>query len=273
MLNYNKSYFTRYLNLLGIPLQKPSLNALTEIVKTQMFKIPFENISKIYYFKKTGLKGIPEFDQYLSGIENYHFGGTCYTINYYLYLLLAFLGYDVRFCGADMSRADVHTAIIVSLGGQEYIVDAGYAAPFLEPLPCSLNTDYVINLGKSKYILKPQDAEYRSKIEYYQNGSLRHGYMLKPQPRHINEFNKVIIESFNPDATFMNSLLLTKYSTESSYIIHNNNFTEIQNNSEYVKSLIKKEDLIETINNFFGMPAEILETVINGLSMNHGVWD
>ena len=72
---------------------------------------------------------MPGLDQFLADIENYHFGGTCYTNNYFLKLLLSYLGYDVKLCGADMNRPDVHVVNIVRIEGREFIVDVEYAAP------------------------------------------------------------------------------------------------------------------------------------------------
>lgn len=54
MLNISEPDITRYLKLLGISRRKPSYNALREIIEAQMMNVPFENISKLYYLKKSG---------------------------------------------------------------------------------------------------------------------------------------------------------------------------------------------------------------------------
>jgi arylamine N-acetyltransferase len=72
-----------YISLLGIPLRQPSIDALCELVQAHMLRIPFENISKLYYKKHQGLRRLPTLEQYLDGIQQYHFGGTCYSNNYY----------------------------------------------------------------------------------------------------------------------------------------------------------------------------------------------
>jgi arylamine N-acetyltransferase len=113
-LNYEPQLFIRYLNLLGVPKREPSIDALKEIVRAQLFKVPFENISKLYYLKHRGLHHLIEFKDYLNGIEHYRFGGTCYSNNYYMNQLLTYLGYDVKLCGADMKNPDVHIVNIVS---------------------------------------------------------------------------------------------------------------------------------------------------------------
>src|SRR5665811_331066 len=132
-----KTLFKKYLVLLGEEEASPSPESLYKIVKAHLIKIPFENISKLYY-KQQGMDSIPNLSKYLDSIENYSFGGTCYSNNFYLYLLLEHLGYDIKLCGADMKNPDVHLISIVKIEEREFIVDGGYAAPFLEPLPSDL---------------------------------------------------------------------------------------------------------------------------------------
>jgi len=74
----------RYCRLLGLERKKPDLEFLGELLYAQISKIPFENISKIYFKKQSGICGMVDFEMYLNGIENHHFGGTCYALNYYL---------------------------------------------------------------------------------------------------------------------------------------------------------------------------------------------
>ena len=56
-----------------------------------------------------------------------------------------------------MKNPDVHLINIVTIDKHEFIVDGGYAAPFLIPLSRDLKTDFVINSGNEKYIVKPKD--------------------------------------------------------------------------------------------------------------------
>jgi arylamine N-acetyltransferase len=106
--------FERYLRVLGCRARKPGPEALTELTAAQLTRVYFENISKLYFMKREGLRELPGLERYLDGIERFHFGGTCYANNYYFHLLLGHLGYDVKLCGADMSAPDVHVVSIVA---------------------------------------------------------------------------------------------------------------------------------------------------------------
>ena len=144
---------------------------LTQIVRAHLATIPFENISKLWRWRTSGFKGLVGLTQFLDGIEQYHFGGTCYSNNFHLHQLLAYLGFDVTLCGADMSAPDVHMVNIVRIAGREYIVDVGYASPFFEPLPRDLTNDHIVSFGDDTYVLSPRDSSGRSRLTFHKETS------------------------------------------------------------------------------------------------------
>jgi arylamine N-acetyltransferase len=265
--------FGRYLHLLGIQKTRPSQDALTELVTAHMTRVPFENVSKLYHKKRTGLRVLPDLNQYLDGIERYNFGGTCYANNYYLHLLLKHLGYEVMLCGADMANPDVHLVNMVSVGGREFIVDAGYAAPFLEPLPRDLPQDYEIILGRDRYVLKPQDEMGCSFIELYRDGQLKHCYLAKPIPREINHFDRVIEDSYRDSATFMNALLLVRVFRNRSVVIHNLSFIESEGIDYRVHQLSSREELPRVVEEHFGIPQDIMALTVAELGELQDAWN
>ena len=262
----------RYLSLLGVQRRKPSLDALYELVQAHLLGVPFENISKLYYKKHQGLRGLPSLELFLDGIERFHFGGTCYTNNFYQYQLLVNLGYQSKLCGADMSNPDVHLVSIVTVEGQEFLVDAGYAAPFLIPLPRDLAIDYTIVLGRDRYVLKPQDAQGCSRMELYRDGEMKHGYLAKPMPRQIKEFERIIVDSYRDDATFMNALLLARFFPSRSLVIHNLTVIESQGTLSNIRTLANQDELVQVIFECFGIPREFTMEVVNGLGRLEDAW-
>ena len=259
MINQNK-LFEKYLELLKVEKSLPDLNLLRKVVRAHLIKIPFENISKLIY-KKQGMNYIPDLTTYLNGIKSYNFGGTCYANNYYLYSILKHLGYNVKLCGADMKNPDVHLISIVTIDGSEYIVDGGYAAPFLVPLPRDLEEDYVVTLGNEKYIIKPKDELGRTKVEQYTDGKLQHWYIAKPQEKKIEDFRRVIEDSYSVDAVFMNAVRITKFSENDSLVLKNLYLTEIINNeSSTIK--IALNDIPSVIERKFGIPKYIVKKAV-----------
>jgi arylamine N-acetyltransferase len=263
----------RYLDLLGVSKRTPSEDVLCELVQAHLCQVPFENISKLYYEKNQGLHGMPSLELFLDGIERFHFGGTCYVNNYYFYQLLANLGYQVRLCGADMAKPNVHVVSMITFEEREYLVDAGYAAPFLTPLPRDLATDYVIVLGRDRYVLKPQDARGCSRLDLYRDGNLKHGYLAKPWPRQISEFEQVIADSYRDDATFTNALLLARFFPNRSIVIHNLTIIESQGTESRIQNLTGWDELVQAIGDYFTIPSKFTRDAVQNLGQLRDAWD
>jgi arylamine N-acetyltransferase len=246
---------------------------LRELIEAQMARVPFENISKLYYRKRIGLCGVVNFERFLEGMERDNFGGTCYTTNYYFNLLLKFLGYDIRLCGADMSHPDVHLVSMARLDGCEFMVDIGYAAPFTMPLPRDLGEDFIIEHGEDRYILRPQDAVGRSRMDMYRDGQYRHGYVAKPEAREIGQFAGVIAQSFSEEATFMNAVLLTRHWPGGSISIRNLSVVEVEGAGTRITPLSGREELIGAIEEHFGIAPAISAEAIGEIRAFKDAWD
>lgn len=263
----------KYLVALGVQQHPPSLEALRELVFAHLTRIPFENVSKLYYQRHRGLTGLSPLELFLEGVERYHFGGTCYANNFHFYCLLTSLGFDAKLCGADMGNPDVHLVTLVTVDRHEYLVDAGYAAPFLVPLPRDLPSSYVLELGRDRYVLNPQDAVGRSRLEHYREGRRIHGYVVKPTPRHVEEFSQVIQDSFRPTATFLNALLLVRFYSNRSVMVHNMTLVESAGNESQVRVLGSRDELVSTVEREFGIPGPIVSEAVSQLSQLRDAWD
>jgi N-hydroxyarylamine O-acetyltransferase len=255
-----------YLRVLGVAPRQPDRDALDAMVFAQATRVPFETISKLHYRDTLGLTTILPIELYLDGIERNHFGGTCYSNNIHFCRLLQALGYDAALCGAGMpSGPDVHAAITVSLDGREELVDVGYAAPFLRPLPRDAGHDVVVSFGRDRYVLAPRDSEGRSKLDLYRVGELTHGYLLKPTPRAIEHFDTAVRDSFRPSATFMNAVMLVRYTEATSVAIHNLSVIRSEADAFTVEQLADKEALVAAIEQEFLIPSELARPAIAGL--------
>jgi len=262
----------RYLRLLHVGRRPPSLGALTELISAQLARLPFESLSKRYRLRHQGLIGLPDVESFLDGAERFHFGGTCYANNYHLYALLLSLGYEARLCGADMREPDVHLVILVTLDGREYLVDAGYAAPFLRPLPLDEAITQEIRHGRDCYLLRPRDPSGRSRLELHRDGEFRHGYQVKPQDRRIEEFEGAVVRSFRPGATFLGSVLLARFSPARSVRIHNLSMIQVEGDRESTTTLPDRRALIEEIERCFGIPAAVTGEVLADMPELRDSW-
>lgn len=249
-------------------VQRPDLPTLQELVASQLCAAPFENISKLHLRNTEELRALPDLDTYLDGIELHGFGGTCYANNYYFSCLLGELGYDSRICGADMSQPDVHLVVMVMLEGRDYLIDVGYGAPFTAPIPRDIEDDHVIHWGNDRYVFKPPDENGISRMEHYRDGRLHHGYRAHPEARRIEEFSPMIAESYRPDATFINNLFVARFCPHGGVIIRNFHRSVVQDGSTEAHDLPSRDDVIRAITADFGMPGDIVRSVITALPLS-----
>ncbi len=264
--------FERYLSILGIEAAPPSLDHLHRLVRAQLTRVPFENISKLYLKKTQGASYIPSLEEHLDGIERFSFGGTCYANNPYFYELLRFLGYEVTLCGADMSKPDVHVVSIVRLEGREYLVDVGYGAPFFEPMARDLDSEHEIIFGRNRYALRPQDGRGRSRMDHFHEGRLIHGYVVRPVPRQIEHFNDVIHDSYNDAETFMNVLVVERFFPGRSVRVHNFSLTESTPDRATTTRLTDHDELIDAVEHHIGIPADIVREAIEGIALESDIY-
>lgn len=261
--------FDRYLEVLGVEPGPASPGLLAELVSAQLVAAPFENISKLYRYRTTGSTTIPSLAEYLDGIETWRLGGTCYTNNSHFFSLLERLGFDVSLCGADMNQPDVHMVSMVRIDERELMVDVGYAAPFFRPLPRDLDDAHVIEFGSCRYVLHPQDRQGRSRLELIRDGVPVHGYLAKPDPRTPSHFSAIVADSFRPDQTFMNAVVIERFATDgSSTRVHNLELIETPPKGlPTTTALADRDELIDVIEHRFGVPAELIHTALRGVDL------
>jgi len=264
--------FERYLSILGVDAAPPSLDHLSALVRAQLTRIPFENISKLYLKKTQGASYIPSLEQHLDGIDRFGFGGTCYANNPYFYDLLRFLDFEVILCGADMSRPNVHVVSMVDLEDRQYLVDVGYGAPFYEPMARDLDRPQEIRFGSNRFVLHPQDGRGRSRMDHFHDGELIHGYTAKPEARRIDDFDEVIRESYEESATFMNVLVVERFLPGRSLRIHNFSLTESTPEGATTTRLGDREELAATVERYIGIPAGIVRESTANLALQAEIY-
>lgn len=250
--------FEQYLSVLELTKQPPTFEYLSQLITAHLTKIPFENISKIFYYIKYDLKYIPDFELYLDGIEKFNFGGTCYSNNYYFNQLLNFLGFKAMLCGADMNNPDVHLVNVINWGSKNYLVDVGYAAPFYYPIPLYQSFDFDINFGNETFVLKPKNNDGNHELKQYRDNKIKHGYVVKPFERSISEFEQIIVDSFRKNSTFLNRITAVKYNSDKSISIRNYSLIEMTKTYHNIKKYADLESLELGINENFKIPRNIL---------------
>lgn len=200
----------RYLRLLGFESPPSGFEGLRALVRAHIFRVPFENISKLLLFQREGAGRVSTLSEFLDGIEYQDLGGTCYTSNPFFLELLRAIGYDADLLAADMATPDVHTSIRVRLDSRQYHIDVGYGAPFSEPVPLDRLPREIRN-GRFRYILNCTSAPAKYEMAHWREGERIHGYVVHGPPRDYEYFRRTIEDSFLPGKTFMTWLRITRF--------------------------------------------------------------
>lgn len=127
----------RYLALLGLEREKPSLEALTRLVRAHVLTIPFENVTALLRRRDHPTGPVPpmDLDILLDTWERRAGGGICFELAAMFSRLLASLGYDGYVVLAQVSLPNGHQAIHVTLDGTRCLVDLGTGGPIFQPIP------------------------------------------------------------------------------------------------------------------------------------------
>jgi arylamine N-acetyltransferase len=260
--------YARYLRLLGFDHAPSGLEGLRQLVRRQVVRVPFENVSKLLLFGRERRGRITTLAEYLDGLEQYDLGGTCYTANPFFAELLCEAGYDADLLGCDMARANVHTAIRVRVGGNECHVDVGYGGPFFEPLLLA-NLPYEMTYGLCHYVLDRGD-DGRLAMNVFCQGRRIHGYVVNEAPRKPEFFTSIILDSFRPTATFMTLLRVVRYFDDHAVELENNAVTcHYRNGSRPIRA-DSMEQLRGILDTEFLMPRCPMEKAVETLEQLTG---
>jgi N-hydroxyarylamine O-acetyltransferase len=150
------SWAERYLQALRLDQEQPSFDFLKKIIVHHLSVFPFENVSKLLYYRDRSKNGfmIPDMNTFIEHHERFHFGGTCYTLNSNLLRLLQALGFQTRY----MLLGGEHMAILVQLEefpDESIYVDCGGAAPLFDPVRFETLKNPVSRFGKDVVSITP----------------------------------------------------------------------------------------------------------------------
>ncbi len=243
----------KYLSHLGMKPHKADLKTLNELVKSQLIKFPFENISKLILQEEEQLNSLVEFDTHLNNSIEFGLGGTCYPCNYYFNQLLKHIGYDAELHGSRMGKQkDVHLVSLVKFNSDIYHIDVGYGAPFFRAIAVN-SSPIEIKWGNLFYKLNClNDTEIDVYIE--KKNERVHGYAVNYTPRQISHFTDIIADSFSPGSEFMKCLRLFRFFDDYGIELKNNRYI-IHKGNNSVEYLVKNiNELKEVAANDFQLP-------------------
>jgi arylamine N-acetyltransferase len=240
----------RYMKLLGFGGRPTGLSGLRAVVQRHLFRVPFENVSKLLLYGREGRGRVLQFDEYLDGIE-FGLGGTCYTNNAFLASLLRELDYDADLLGADMSKPNVHACVRVPIDGQSYHVDVGFAAPFRDPVPYD-RMPQQMEEGENRYVFERHVKGV--KVSMYSGGRYSFSYVAHGPPRTREFFDPLVLDSFSTKSTFMQCLRISRVFADYSMDLIDRKLYRHQAGRTTVTELETMDELRAAVSNELGMP-------------------
>lgn len=181
----------RYFKYIGI--NKPtsiSFEALKEIHKHHLLRIPFENLDII---NGKPLSMNPSFIM-TKIIENKR-GGICFETNTLLSTILVELGFEVNYVSAKFWNDEKqawnpdfsHLALVVIIEENTYLADVGVGGGFLEPLLLQHNHEYSDSNGAYRVIEITETTYILQKLEESNWNDL---LFISTESKHLHQFEE-----------------------------------------------------------------------------------
>ncbi|MGC3996658.1 MAG: arylamine N-acetyltransferase [Anaeromyxobacter sp.] len=137
MSTVDAQWVERYLALVGLPREAPSVDALARLIRGHLSMVPFENSGSLLRRLAAGEGPVAPLDPevLLAAWEARSAGGVCFEHTSMFERLLGALGYPYVAIAGEISFPGSHQALLVDAGGARWLVDVGNGAPFFEPIP------------------------------------------------------------------------------------------------------------------------------------------
>jgi hypothetical protein len=106
----------------------------------------------------------------------------------------------------------------------------------------------------------------------HRDGRHEHGYLLKPEPRRIEEFAGVVADSYAPAATFMNALVIARFWPGRALVLHNLTLIESEGAVVNTERIATPAELPGAVEERFRIPPAITRVAIDGLDLTKDPW-
>ena len=207
-------------------------------------------------------------EEFWSLVLEHGTGGTCFETNLALFSLLQSLGYDGYLTINNMRfNLGCHTAIVIDLDDQKWLVDAGY------PLECVVPISPVESTESQAKFLNYQVNPILEDV--YVVTRSRHPkpyiFTLFDKPVPIDEYKQATQNDYRPEGNFNNSVVINKiidekmvrFSTWAEDVMFES-FTADPAGGMAKREVFEiEDDLAAQVAEKFAMPADIIQTALD----------
>jgi N-acetyltransferase len=196
------------LGYLGLAPSTPDLGYLNALIGQYGQRVPWESASRIARYARAAGSASPNWtEQFWRDAMQLGTGGTCFESNRAFFGLLTQLGFRGYLTINNMNQTiGCHTAIVVEIGDQRFLVDAGY--PIYGALPLDPQRATVCETPYLTFEAEPIGAG-----EYLiTNRPHPKPYMFNLIDRPIDDatYRAATIADYGPGGFFLNRVILRK---------------------------------------------------------------
>lgn len=257
----------KYLKLLGIQKGHPNVSFLGATVKRHLSEIPYENISKIIRFNEVG-PSIPSLEEFVAGIAERTYGGTCFAQNIYLNHILNYLGFKSNLIGIRTDGLLTHLSLRVNVEGSNYFVDVGLMSSFSGPFRIHPSESFNKDLGNQRFVFSPKSDLENYHLEIWRDGKMIRGFESSSLAYTEQDLEIGIRKTFERSAMFMTTLCVHRVFETHSLGIWNKNFYQIKGTEHSVRKIQSYAELKSIFSDELSLPRYPLELTLNLLQAN-----
>ena len=257
----------KYLKLLGIQMEPPSVSFLATIVKHHLLKVPYENISKIIRLYQVG-PSIPTLEEFVAGIAETTYGGTCFAQNIYLNQILNFLGFKSKLIGIRKDGFLSHPSLRVDIGGSNYFVDVGLMSSFSGPYRIHPSESFNKDIGNQRFVFSSMADLENYSLEIFRDGKMIRGFESSSLAISEEDLEIGIRKTFERSAMFMTTLCVHRVFETRSLGIWNKNFYQIKGVEHSVWQIESYSELKSIFKDELMLPLYPLDLTLDLLQRN-----
>lgn len=239
----------RFLKAFGIA-RDLAPTEMAQAIARAFVHLPYENLTKILKHAEAGSASNSR--RLAKEVVGDHFeigaGGTCFALTAAMVALLRSCGVDADPLLADRSYGpDTHSAVLVRLDGQPYLLDPGYL--LTTPMPFSTDAQRQASTAFHDVLLQPKGAE-KIELSTLQSGQTTPRLVYRTAAVEPDRFARAWDASF--DWEMMTYPVLTRVSGDRQYYLRGRRRQSRSKQGVDVVSLTA-EDLPERIQADFGL--------------------
>lgn len=263
-ISQHRDSVLRFMQNFSLTTKRPNLLYLQAIIE-QFTHIPYENISKIIKlnkkFKDDNKIRLPE--EIIEDHLQFHLGGTCFSLTFFLQSILTTNGYLCYPVMGDMRAGrNIHCCLVVDLEGTKYLVDPGYL----------LNKPMEINPSKPRLYrteftgveLKYNEEARAYDLFTFNRADHKWRYCFRDRPTPPDEFLQHWHASFTKNS--MHGICLTKVIDHGLIYVHKQFMRKTT--FEGTRNFNIKKNYHATIREIFSINEELVEHALAAIEAN-----